>query len=111
MDGVEEQTIWDLARHAELPDLAVVLTASPDVLAARVATRGPESRWERYPGNSAIEAGLYLAAAAGLRARGVEVVCVDSGATPAPAIADQVAEPVRARCASASASRSGLLRS
>jgi dTMP kinase len=44
MDGVEEQTIWDLARHAELPDLAVVLSASPDVLAARVAARGPHSR-------------------------------------------------------------------
>jgi len=97
MDGVEEQTIWDLARHAELPDIAVVLCADPDVLAARVAARGPHSRWERYPGNSAIEARLYLAAADTLRARGVYVVTVDSSATPAPAIADQVTGLVQTR--------------
>jgi len=107
MDDVEEQTIWDLARHAELPDLAVVLSASPDVLAARVAARGPQSRWERYPGHSAVEVGLYLAAAASLRARGVEVVCIDSSDTPAADIADRVAELVGGRVEAASASRSG----
>lgn len=96
MDRVEEQTIWDMARHVEPPDLAVVLSARPDVLASRIAARGIHSRWERDPGNCAVEVNLYAAAADALRARGVYVVAVDSTSTPAKAIAGHLAQQVQA---------------
>jgi dTMP kinase len=95
MDGVDEETIWSLARHVELPDLAVIVSARADVLVDRIAARGrAHSRFERDPANSAVEVRLYEAAADALRARGVYVVAMDSSATPAAAIADHVAQLV-----------------
>lgn len=95
MDGVDEEMIWNLARDVQLPDLAVILTARPDVLVGRITARGgSHSRFERDPANSAVEARLYEAAADALRARGVYVVAMDSSSTPAGVIADRVAELV-----------------
>jgi dTMP kinase len=96
MDGVDEGTIWDLARDVDLPDLAVILSARPNILASRIANRGAHSRWEHDPANSELEAGLYGGAADALRARGVYIVAMDSSTTPAGEIADQVVELVQA---------------
>jgi dTMP kinase len=95
MDGVDEQTIWDLARGVDAPDVAVILTAQPGLLAERIAARGAHSRWERDPSSSATEVALYAVAGDALRARGVYVLAMDSSTTAAEAIADRLAELVR----------------
>jgi len=95
MDGVDEEMIWGLARYVELPDLAVILSARADLLVSRIAGRGgSHSRFERDPANSAVEVELYVGAAETLRAKGVDVVVVDSSSTPAEAVADRIVERV-----------------
>jgi dTMP kinase len=96
MDGVKERMIWDLARYVDAPDLAVILTARPDVLASRVATRGPHSRWEEDERSSVVESRLYRKAAGALKARGINVVVIDSSTSSAKEIAAEIAETVQA---------------
>ena len=40
LDGLEPHYLWNLNSLADPPDLAVILTADPDLIAARLATKG-----------------------------------------------------------------------
>jgi thymidylate kinase len=65
------------ARGADRPDLAVILNASPPVIAARLVARGRHSRFERQHGSSQAESGLYHDTAARLADAGWSVCCID----------------------------------
>jgi len=66
MDDVDQETIWQLNKGAEPPDLAVILNATPAVLGGRLARRGgTHSRFERQPDGPAIESALYQDTAGG----------------------------------------------
>ncbi|HEV8652486.1 MAG TPA: dTMP kinase [Actinomycetes bacterium] len=78
IDGVDRDFIWQLNRHAPPPDLAVILRADPTVLAARLAARGPHTRFERAPGAGEVESRLYQQAAERLEAAGWSLLTVDS---------------------------------
>ncbi len=78
MDGVDQETIWQLNNGAETPDLAVILNAAPAVLTARLAQRGgTHSRFERQPDGPATESAFYRDTAAGLTALGWPVCGID----------------------------------
>ncbi|MFE3142383.1 hypothetical protein [Streptomyces scopuliridis] len=77
-----------------MPDLAVILTASPGLIAERIAVRGPRNRFHLDPTAPGREVGLYEATAQTLMTANVEVLIVSTGdATPkevAAAIADSI---------------------
>jgi dTMP kinase len=78
MDGVDQETIWQLNTGAEIPDLAVILNATPAVLTARLAQRGgTHSRFEREPDGPATESAFYQDTAAELTALGWPVCSID----------------------------------
>ncbi|MFJ7523960.1 dTMP kinase [Streptomyces griseus] len=97
LDGVPEQYLLDISRDVLLPDLAVILTASPGLIAERIATRGVRHRFHLDPTAPGREVDLYAEAAQSLMSMGVRVLVLDtSDATPtevASRIADAVPPP------------------
>ncbi|GAB2920339.1 dTMP kinase [Streptomyces mayteni] len=87
MDGVDRQEAWQINRHADLPDLAVLLTAHPDILTARLAQRGTHSRYERLPNGSVSEHRLFALATTTLAEAGVRVLELDATSTPPASVA------------------------
>ncbi|MCC9311148.1 dTMP kinase [Kitasatospora sp. RB6PN24] len=99
LDGVPLEFIVNLNAAADLPHLAVILTADPAVVAARIASRGAHHRFERDTAVPAREVALYEQATVVLRELHVPVMAIDVGhATPTEA-ARQVVESLTARYA------------
>lgn len=78
MDGVPLPFIEALNADADRPDLAVILTADPATTAARIARRGPHTRFETGIDTSRAEADLYRDTAQRLVARGYPLVSIDT---------------------------------
>ncbi|NBM17720.1 dTMP kinase [Streptomyces sp. GC420] len=88
LDGVPECFLLALNADIRPPDLAVILSADPATIAARLTARGAHHRFERDPGIPAREVALYERAADTLRGMGVPVLVVDTTtATPSEAAA------------------------
>lgn len=82
-DGVDPVFLWNLNEDVEIPDLAVILEADPEIIATRLAGRGPHNRFQHTPGSSHTEVQFYREAAETLRAAGFEVLQVDCSSRPA----------------------------
>jgi dTMP kinase len=82
MDGVPVEFIEAINAAADVPDLAVILTADPAVTAHRIALRGAHSRFEGDITTSHTEADLYHGAAARLAERRYPLLIVDTTDTP-----------------------------
>ncbi|MFD0501982.1 dTMP kinase [Streptomyces chiangmaiensis] len=96
LDGVPLDFLLTLNRHVLLPDLAVILTADPSLIAQRIATRGITHRWHLDPTGPSREVDLYADAASHLLAMGVEVLLLDtSNATPSD-VARRIADAIPA---------------
>lgn len=97
LDGVPVKFLLDLNAHVLMPDLAVVLTASPALIAERIVARGPRNRFHSDPTAPAREVDLYEEAAQTLRTANVKVLVVNADdATPsevATSIADAIPQP------------------
>lgn len=97
LDGVPVKFLLDLNAHVLIPDLAVILTASSDLIAERIAARGPRNRFHSDPTAPAREVDLYEETAQTLRAAEVKVLIVNTeDATPtevAASIADAIPHP------------------
>ncbi|WP_144128322.1 dTMP kinase [Catellatospora sichuanensis] len=89
--GVPEQLMWDLHAGLPRPDLAVILSSSPDALETRIAARGPHSRWQAEPGNASREIRAYQAASATLAAMDWPLLQLHTDHTPPTALADRIA--------------------
>lgn len=96
LDGLDRDTVWQMNEAADRPDLAVFLTARPDVISSRLAHRGPHSRYEREPGSTAKEHRLFIEAATFLKDQGVEVLELDATATDPDTLARLIAGEVLA---------------
>lgn len=94
MDGVDRDAVWEMNEDADRPDLAVLLTAHPDVIADRLARRGAHSRYERVPGSSHTEYGLFAEAATFLTEHAVTVVELDATGTDPATLARIIAGDV-----------------
>jgi dTMP kinase len=77
MDGISWDVIIQLNQGADRPALAVILNGNPAVIAARLAARGPHSRFERQPGSSQTESDLYTDTVARLAQAGWPVFTID----------------------------------
>ncbi|HEX6523225.1 MAG TPA: hypothetical protein VF070_24985 [Streptosporangiaceae bacterium] len=69
--------MWQLNAAAERPDLAVILEADPEVIAERLAERGPHNRFQRAASSSHAEAHFYQQATERLIQAGFEVLRVN----------------------------------
>ncbi|KAB7845532.1 dTMP kinase [Streptomyces mobaraensis] len=78
LDGVPEDYLLALNTGIHLPDLAVILTAAPKTITARLTARGAHHRFEYDPGTPARELTLYQDAARTLGRLGVRVITVDT---------------------------------
>lgn len=97
MDGVAWETIWQLNAGADPPDLAVVLNATPAVLAARMIGRGgAHSRFERSPDGPATESGLYQDTVSRLTDLGWTIRAIDTTSRTPKDVAAIVAEQILA---------------
>ncbi|MEU8758561.1 dTMP kinase [Streptomyces sp. NPDC048659] len=97
LDGVPEPFVLALNRHILLPDLAVILTAEPETIAARLAARGKRHRFHDDPTGPAREVGLYRDAAQTLMTLGVEVLVLDSTDTTPTDVAKRIADALPSR--------------
>jgi dTMP kinase len=101
-DGVAPSWLLTLNEGIDLPDLAVMLTASPGVISARLDQRGRHDRFEHDPAPAGTEAAMYRAAAATLAGLGVPVTQLDTSQLTPMQTTDQIAGAMRLHCASLS---------
>lgn len=94
LDGVPLDFLLDLNRHALLPDLAIILTARPRLIAERIATRGITHRWHLDPTGPGREVELYADTIPYLRNRGVTVLPINTSDTPPSAVARRIADAI-----------------
>ncbi len=76
-DGVDPTFLWMLNAEADRPDLAVILEADPEVIAERLAERGPHNRFQLSPGSSNAEVHFYRQATDRLIQAGFDVLRVE----------------------------------
>ncbi|MFD3612411.1 dTMP kinase [Streptomyces atroolivaceus] len=95
LDGVGRDLVWELNRHADMPDLAVILNARVDVIEKRLTSRGAHSRYEREPGSSERECAAFREAARFLMAAGVRVLQLDASSLGPEEIARAIVVAIR----------------
>ncbi|NDK24617.1 dTMP kinase [Streptomyces sp. TR1341] len=95
LDGVGRDVVWELNRHADMPDLAVIVNARADVIEKRLTSRGAHSRYEREPGSSERECAAFREAARFLMAAGVRVVQLDASTAGPDEVARAVVAAIR----------------
>jgi dTMP kinase len=96
IDGVTTETVWNLNRLADRPDLSVILTADPNVIARRLEERGAHSRYERLPDSSQTEHALFAEAATFLTAANFRTLVLDATATEPDHLAQTITAEVTA---------------
>ncbi|QKW06910.1 dTMP kinase [Streptomyces sp. NA04227] len=97
IDGVSRDVVWELNRHADMPDLAVILNARADVVEKRLTGRGAHSRYERMPDSSERECALFRETARFLMAAGVRVAQFDATADGPDSIARGIVAAIKNR--------------
>ncbi|WP_327415369.1 dTMP kinase [Streptomyces sp. NBC_01233] len=95
LDGVGRDVVWELNRHADMPDLAVFVNARADVIEKRLTDRGAHSRYEREPGSTQRECAGFLEAARFLMAAGVRVLQLDASEVGPDEVARAVVAAVK----------------
>jgi dTMP kinase len=90
MDGVPLAFIAALNSPTDLPDLAVILTADPEIAAARIGRRGAHSRFETGAESSQAEVELYRDAAERLTALGYPLLTINTSTVSAEQVAAEV---------------------
>lgn len=101
-DGLAPSWLLTLNEAVDLPDLAVILTASPQVVTARLDQRGRHDRFEHDPAAAATETAMFRNAAATLARLGVPVLQIDTTSLSPQQAARQIAGVLDAHCASLS---------
>ncbi|MER8003482.1 dTMP kinase [Streptomyces sp. NPDC095613] len=78
MDGVDREFVYLLNEGVVQPDLVVLLSGLPEVIAERLAARGAHSRYEREDSSRRIECAYFAEAGKFLRGTGHRVLDVDT---------------------------------
>ncbi|MEY9937640.1 dTMP kinase [Streptacidiphilus sp. MAP5-3] len=94
LDEVPLDFITGINSAARAPDLAVFLTATPQILTERIAARGALDRFDRDPALLAREVELYREAAVMFNARKIPVLVLDASSACPSDMAHQVAQTV-----------------
>lgn len=80
IDGIDPDLLWEMNAQARIPDLTIILFASPEILAKRLDRRGRTSRFDQHPGISELENAYFRDAAERLTVGGYEVMSLDTDA-------------------------------
>ncbi|MFG2632190.1 dTMP kinase [Streptomyces sp. NPDC048473] len=94
LDGVPLEFLLNLNEHVLMPDLAVILTASPGLIADRIARRGVQHRFHLDPTMPVREVDLYAETAQTLTAKNVKVLVLDSSAATPSEVASRIADAI-----------------
>lgn len=97
MDNVPLPFIEEINAAADVPDLAVILTADPAVTAERIRQRGTHTRFESGLADSQREARLYDDAIPLLVRRGYPVWKIDTTELPPTKVAQAIAAEIARR--------------
>lgn len=76
-DDIDLSYLWQLNARADQPDLTVILEADPEVIAERLAERGPHNRFQCEAGSSQAEVDFYRQAIERLVQPGFAVFTAD----------------------------------
>lgn len=90
LDGVPLEFVLSVNEGIDLPDLAVILTASAETIAGRLARRGSRHRFEDDAANTMRELELYRQAVPVLESRSVRVLTIDVGALTPVGVASAI---------------------
>jgi dTMP kinase len=90
LDGLELEFLWHLNALADRPHLAVILTADPAVITARLTAKGPHNRLQRQADSSMAEVHFYEEARDHLDRAGYQTLRIDTGLLPPRVIAAQI---------------------
>jgi dTMP kinase len=101
-DGLTVSYLLALNQGIDLPDLAVILTANPEIITARLDQRGRHDRFEDDPGAASTETAMFRDASATLAGLGVPVIPIDTGSLSPQQAASQIADALAVHCASLS---------
>jgi dTMP kinase len=93
-DGVDLPFLIAVNQAADIPDLAVILTADPAVIAERIAARGAHNRYQGDPLQAAAEIGFYTEAADYLTVAGATVLRIDTTHTTPDTVAATIATKI-----------------
>ncbi|MER7937918.1 MULTISPECIES: dTMP kinase [unclassified Streptomyces] len=96
LDGVPLEFLLAVNDRVLLPDLAVILTADPGLIAERIAARGITHRFHLDPSGPSREVELYGDAAASLMSRGIAVLLLDTSACSPSDVARRIADDIPA---------------
>jgi dTMP kinase len=96
LDGVPEPFLRALNADIRLPDLAVILTAAPEAIAARLAERGKRHRFHDDPDGPQREVDLYAEAATTLASMGVDTLVLDTTRATPSEVAARIADALPA---------------
>lgn len=100
MDGVPVEFIEAINSAADVPDLAVILTADPEVTARRIEHRGAHSRFESGLETSRKETDLYRDAIDRLCEIGYPLLTLDTTEATPTATAEIIIEEITRRAGS-----------
>ncbi|MFC5266410.1 dTMP kinase [Kribbella qitaiheensis] len=78
LDGLELDFLWNLNTLADRPHLAIILTADPSVITARLTTKGPHNRLQRQVDSSVAEARFYREASEHLGHSDYQMLPIDT---------------------------------
>jgi dTMP kinase len=81
-DGLDLPFLWQLNERADKPDLAVILSANPEVISQRLDERGAHNRFQLTPDSSKAEVAYYGEAREHLMRAGYPVLVVDVNCRP-----------------------------
>lgn len=99
-DGVPASYLLAVNQNIDPPDLAVFLSASPEIITARLNQRGRHDRFENDPDSARTEITMFREAATPLIAMGAHVCHVDTGQVNPQQAARQITSVLTAHCAS-----------
>lgn len=90
LDGVGLDFLRAINASTDRPDLAVVLTADPDLIATRLRRRGRHNRYQHDPDVSVRETAFYIDAAESLTAMGTRVLRLETSLYPPDTLAAMI---------------------
>lgn len=93
LDGLSFEEIWFLNNNFPVPDLSIIITASPQTLDRRLAERAKFSRFEKTKSREN-ELALYFQAADFLKGHGFNVVIVENDTTDLEQNARKIAQMI-----------------
>jgi dTMP kinase len=93
-DGVDLEFLRALNARADRPDLAVILTADADTVAARLRERGAHNRYQLRHADTVRELELFVEAGKVLGRSGVHVLVLNTATTPPAGVAAAIRDRI-----------------